>query len=174
MKRTLATIAALALYSASSVAWAQSCPAGTLRVTSGTPTAPNNGAGNLQSFIRGATVCLARGADRWQEYHGPNGDLIDYKRGPNDPMDPTKKVGTWGVTGVSPAATASPGDPRGARAPRDENATLTHTYGNLTYAFAVCVPAGQARTANPSYVLSSPTGGTFTEVRIVPGQVACP
>ena len=25
-----------------------------------------------------------RGQDRWQEYHAPGGDLIDYKMGPDD------------------------------------------------------------------------------------------
>lgn len=39
--------------------------------------------------------------DRWQEEHlgGPaNGDLFDYKLGPNDVKDPRKKVGVWFIS----------------------------------------------------------------------------
>lgn len=49
----------------------------------------------------GSTVCAMRGNDRWQSQHHPGGDLWDYKRGPGDPMDPSKKVGNWKTQGNS-------------------------------------------------------------------------
>jgi hypothetical protein len=167
-----ATAIAASLLGAAGLASAQACPTGSLRVSSGKPATPNDGSGTLQSFIANATVCVARGSERWQEFHAGNGDLIDYKRGPSDRMDPTKKVGTWSVSGLAAQATGT--DPRGARAPRDEGPVLVHTYGNTSYSFAVCVPAAEARRTNPGYILSSPTAGTFNDVRILPGQVPCP
>jgi hypothetical protein len=46
---------------------------------------------------------------QWQEYHQPGGDLIDYKKGNNDPVDPTIKVGTWNISGDSVTYTYGPG-----------------------------------------------------------------
>ena len=53
----------------------------------------------LRTLLGGKTLCATRGADRWQEFHQSGGALIDYKKGPSDPVDPTKQVGTWTVTG---------------------------------------------------------------------------
>lgn len=57
------------------------------------------GAATLRGVLAGNTVCASRGNDRWQEFHQAGGALIDYKKGPNDKVDPTKQVGTWTVTG---------------------------------------------------------------------------
>lgn len=57
------------------------------------------GAATLRAVLQGKTVCAARGGDRWQEFHRSDGALIDYKKGPSDPVDPTKQVGSWAVTG---------------------------------------------------------------------------
>lgn len=51
----------------------------------------------LNTLIAGNTVCASRGADRWQEQHRGGGALWDYKRGPNDTVDPSKQVGTWSI-----------------------------------------------------------------------------
>jgi hypothetical protein len=123
------------------------------------------------SFVRGTTFCVARGNERWQEFHAESGELIDYKLGPGHPVDPTKTVGSWTVTGMQAVV---PTDVRAARPRRDEGGVLTHTYGGTSYTFAVCVPASEARRSNPSFVLSSPTAGTFEKVRILPKQVPCP
>ena len=66
----------------------------------------------LESLMPGSLVCGRRitippgnAADRWQEEHlgaAPGGDLWDYKMGPNDKIDPRKKVGTWAIV-ESPA-----------------------------------------------------------------------
>lgn len=57
------------------------------------------GANSVTAVLQGSTVCAMRGADKWQEYHQAGGALIDYKKGPNDRVDPTKQVGSWSVTG---------------------------------------------------------------------------
>jgi len=56
----------------------------------------------LQQLVAGSTVCAIRGAERWQEEHrgvAPGGQLWDYKRGPTNPVDPTKHVGAWRIAG---------------------------------------------------------------------------
>ena len=57
------------------------------------------GATTLTTLLQGKTLCALRGTDRWQEFHQAGGALIDYKKGPTDPVDPTKQVGTWTVSG---------------------------------------------------------------------------
>jgi hypothetical protein len=120
---------------------AQSCPGGTDRVL-----IPGN-------VVRGNTLCAVRGSDKWQEYHQTGGTLIDYKRGPGHPVDPTEAVGTWSAT-------------NGA------NATLTHAYtGGSSWVWAVCREGGPTGTA---FTFVSTTGGTITGATVVAGQVACP
>lgn len=64
----------------------------------------------LSSLVSGNTVCATQGADKWQEQHRSGGELWDYKKGPSDPVDPTKKVGTWtiGADTVTYAYTGGP------------------------------------------------------------------
>lgn len=57
------------------------------------------GVERLRAVLQGKTVCVARGDERWQEYHQPGGALIDYKKGPDDKKDPSKQVGSWSVSG---------------------------------------------------------------------------
>ncbi len=74
----------------------------------------------LSKTFAGNTVCGSRGADRWQEYHRDGGALIDYKKGPNDRVDPSKQVGSWAIDGTG----------NGAR--------MVHDYGNgAVYRYAV-------------------------------------
>lgn len=51
----------------------------------------------LTNLISGNTVCASRGAEKWQEQHRTGGDLWDFKKGPGDPLDPSKQVGTWSI-----------------------------------------------------------------------------
>lgn len=51
----------------------------------------------LSLALAGNTVCAVRAAERWQELHQGGGALIDYKRGPSHPSDPSEQVGTWSV-----------------------------------------------------------------------------
>lgn len=122
------------------------CPGGTTRVN------------NLTGLIGGKTLCAARGNDRWQEFHSGNnsGPLIEYKRGPGHPMDPTETVGTWSAT-------------NGAN-----SSLLTHTYTSAG-AFVWLVCRGGATQAPGTYTLvSTTTHGTIGGATIQNGQVACP
>ncbi len=50
----------------------------------------------LTTLLPGNTVCAQKAnGDKWQEFHEPSGKLFDYKKGPNDPIDPTKELGIW-------------------------------------------------------------------------------
>ena len=61
-------------------------------------TAPTRVQGTaLSTLITGKTVCAALGADKWQEQHRAGNQLWDYKKGPSDPVDPSKQVGTWSI-----------------------------------------------------------------------------
>ena len=55
----------------------------------------------LNSLLSGRTVCVGS-TGNWeaQEIHSPDGLLIDYKRGPSHPVDPTRPIGNWNVAGA--------------------------------------------------------------------------
>jgi hypothetical protein len=60
----------------------------------------------LSTLLTGKTVCaIKNNGDKWQEEHHLNGDLLDFKKGPTDPVDPSKIVGNWSII---PATVASP------------------------------------------------------------------
>jgi hypothetical protein len=55
----------------------------------------------LTNLLSGNTVCVSKsGGWENQEEHMAGGALVDFKKGPSDPVDPTKQVGTWSVTGT--------------------------------------------------------------------------
>ncbi len=135
-------------------AFAQSCPGGTTRVTSGTPADGGTAGGNFSGFISNALICATRGSDRWQEWHGGSSQLWDYKLGASSTMDPSKQVGTWSSANGS-------------------SATVTHTYGGTSYVWAIC----RTNSSAPyDYTMVSLTGGTITGVKIstVTSVSACP
>jgi hypothetical protein len=90
---------------------AQGCPCGSGTRVSGA---------DLAALLAGKTVCAAVGNEQWQEFHGgggTGGTLVDYKKGPNDPVDPSTTVGSWSVA----------------------NDMVSYNYGGGgTYAYAVC------------------------------------
>lgn len=75
------------------------------------PAAGDRGVVTLSSLFSNKLVCGKPGAanvgaaasDRWQERHAsagaaiPGGSLVDYKKGPSDPVDPSKTVGSWSI-----------------------------------------------------------------------------
>ncbi len=69
------------------LAMAQTCP-GSSRLP----------ASVIQSSVAGNYVCVGNypNAD-WNELHSGS-NVIDYKKGPNDPVDPSSTVGTFAVT----------------------------------------------------------------------------
>jgi LysM repeat protein len=53
----------------------------------------------LASILTGNTVCVGSpGSWQAQEYHQNGGDLIDWKQGAGDSVDPTSSVGSWNLT----------------------------------------------------------------------------
>jgi len=66
----------------------------------------------LTTLLSGNTVCVSNAKPGWggwenQEEHLANGDLVDYKKGSSDPVDPTKKVGTWTISGAGTGTTVN-------------------------------------------------------------------
>lgn len=132
--------AAIGLLAVPAVQAQAGCPTNTTRVD------------QVSQLVGGNTMCATRGSDSWQEFHSGNGNnspLIDYKLGPNHPVDPTKQVGTW-------------------NAQIGSNSALTHTYGGTSYTWLVCDAGGGNYT-----LVSTGTAGTITGVTIKPGQVPC-
>ncbi|EGJ10134.1 MULTISPECIES: hypothetical protein [Rubrivivax] len=136
-------VAGVLLLAAAAVS-AQSCPAGQTRLNQL----------QIRAQIAGNTLCAVSGGDRWQEFHqggttNTSGALIDYKKGPNDPVDPSTPVGTWSLTD------------------RGSNTLLVHNYGpSATYSWAVC------RANGGTYTLVSDQA-TITSVTVKEGQSGC-
>ena len=59
----------------------------------------NNQVTDLQTLLVNKHVCAVRGSDVWRERHDSPNKLVDIKKGPSDPVDPQKEVGTWLVDG---------------------------------------------------------------------------
>ncbi|MBS3963046.1 MAG: hypothetical protein KGZ80_00885 [Methylomonas sp.] len=54
----------------------------------------------IETLLAGRTVCVpSTGGWAAQEIHAANGTLSDYKKGPNDRVDPTTVLGSWGRSG---------------------------------------------------------------------------
>ena len=112
-------------------------------------TGPSLNQTQLGSTLTGNTICAIRNSDRWQELHQAGGALIDYKRGPGDPVDPSETVGNWSIAGTG------------------ANATVVYNYGSGgTFAFQVFPNGGN------SY--SFCVGLTDLPATIKTGGGACP
>jgi hypothetical protein len=100
------------------------------------------------SVLPGKTVCgLEPGGTtyQWQEYHDPNGNLIEYAKGPNHPVDPTHQVGTWYATADN----------------------VSYTYGSTTYTFTL-------HSANNTDYSFCDASGEKATATLEAGQGACP
>ncbi|MDD5274751.1 MAG: hypothetical protein PHR16_01560 [Methylovulum sp.] len=108
------------------------------------------------TLLSGKTICQrpTPASDwEWQEYHTPTvafvGNIIDYKKGPADPVDPTKTVGTYSINS------------RGG---------ITYTYtGGGSYAFTIFDQGSGV------YNFCDATGNTVqvSGATVKPGQVSC-
>lgn len=142
MNRLIVTSIVL-LAGISGEAMAVDCTAGTqLQNTVGDPNVVANA-------LSGKTVCAISGSQKWQEYHQAGGTLIDYKKGPSDPVDPTKTVGSWSTSGTG------------------ANSVVTHNYGSGgTYSYKVHLNGAQ-------YSLCGVTNSLQLDVTLPSGQVSC-
>ena len=79
--------------------------------------APSRVNGNaLTTLLTNSLVCGRPAAgyggsssDRWQEEHISGGNLFDYKKGPVDPVDPRKQVGSWSIAANQVTHSYTPG-----------------------------------------------------------------
>lgn len=115
----------------------------------------------LAQALDNQTICAVLGNDRWQEFHqgtSPSGgDVIDWKLGPTDPVDRSKKTGTWRVLGTRGSADPS-GQPR-----------VEYNYGSGgTYTYVVCREGG-----NLHFCGSNFGGRNITNATTRAGQVSC-
>jgi len=77
-------------------------------------------AAQLVTTLSGKYVCAKRpgpvDSDTWNELHqgttAAGGPILDYKRGPSDPVDPSKVVGTY-IINANNTVTYNYGDPGG-------------------------------------------------------------
>jgi hypothetical protein len=87
----LAAVAGVALASLPALSLA-ACAAPSVRVATALA---------MTTLLQGNTVCLPAATQptmEAQELHQAGGALVDYKRGPGHPVDPSKQVGSWTVT----------------------------------------------------------------------------
>lgn len=114
--RAIPFVTCLVLASLAGGASAQSCSCG-----NGSNGTLVTGAA-LTTLLDGKTVCVGS-APTWQhqEQHRNGGDLYDYKRGPNHPVDKTTQLGRWSL------------NTSGA------NSAVTYNYtGGSNFTFQVC------------------------------------
>lgn len=109
---------------------------------------------SIATLLGGKTVCASLGAEQWQEYHSGStpagGSLTDYKKGPSDPVDPSKAVGSWSTAGSG------------------SNSRVIYNYGSGgTYQYEVCQDAGTIRFCGAIY------GGRDISGVLMGGQVSC-
>jgi len=121
---------------------------------------PYQNATQIKALVGQSTVCVGSTPNAtWSEYHDGNtsaasGNVIDWKKGRTDPVDPTTQVGTYAVT-----ASGSVG-------------FITYTYGSLSYLYVVTPVAGT--TYNFCLCTSQAScPGPNTLVTIKAGQGAC-
>ncbi len=112
-------------------------------------------AATVATLLGGKTACAMVGTERWQEFHQGNttagGNLIDYKRGPGHPTDPTATVGTWSTSGTG------------------SSSRVIYNYGSGgVYSYEVCQNGATIR------FCGTPYGGRDIAGSLVAGQVACP
>lgn len=105
--------------------------------------------GAVATAVSDKTVCGILGNQQWQEYHQPGGSLIDYKKGPGHPVDPTKQVGSWSTSGTGASS------------------VVTYNYGSGgTYSYEVHLSGG-------TYTLCGVSGAPTLDVTLLPGQASC-
>lgn len=109
----------------------------------------------IATLLGGKTVCASLSdSERWQEFHegttSAGGALTDYKKGPDDKVDPSKVVGSWSTTGSG----------AGSR--------VIYNYGSGgTYQYEVCENGGAVRFCGARY------GGRDITGSLSSGQVSC-
>jgi hypothetical protein len=109
----------------------------------------------LMAELANRTVCASLGSERWTEFHRADsrtgGTLISYRKGPNDPIDPTQESGRWLIEG-------------GTRS----EPVVTYVYGEQRYSYAVCKDGAQVHLCGSGKTSRNIAGATMRN-----GQTAC-
>lgn len=93
----------------------------------------------LTTLLSGKTVCVPSTKPgwvwEWQEVHQPGGILVDYKKGPGNPLEPSETVGSWAIGGTNGRAVVT----------HDYGGGQSYTYtvwnnGNGTHSFCSANP----------------------------------
>lgn len=118
----------------------------------------------IQTLVAGKYACYGPGAYpnvQWNELHTgtSSGTVTDYKKGPSDPVDPTKAVGTYAITGTN-------------------SAIITYTYsdGGGAYGYNVYANLGTASPNPGNYSFCTTGGGVNLPVTVglTTGNGGCP
>lgn len=109
----------------------------------------------LITELANRTVCASLGGERWTDFHRAesrtSGTLVSYRKGPNDPIDPTKESGRWLIEG-------------GTRS----EPVVTYVYGAQRYSYAVCKEGAQLHFCGAGAGSRNVTGAAMRN-----GQTAC-
>lgn len=116
----------------------------TSMATCAAPSVRVNTKAAMATLLTGNTACVppvTQPTMESQELHVSGGALIDYKRGPGHPVDPSTQVGTWSVTGT---------DGRGVFVTYDYGGGKIYTYavwnnGDGTHSFCSANPEIKVR-----------------------------
>jgi hypothetical protein len=113
---------------------------------------------DIAALLGGNTACNPVGGPPWenQEAHSGSptalaGNVIDYKKGPGDPIDPSKQIGSYSISGSS-------------------NGTIQYTYdggGSFTYQIWGATPV----TTGTTYDFCN--GGTPLPIAVQAGTSGC-
>ena len=95
----------------------------------------------------GTTVCVVNESQEFHQGSGSSGDLIDYKKGSSDPVDPTTSVGSWSISGNN----------------------ITYTYGGTSFTYTLRQATGAAA---PTSYCNISTSTEFFIDQIISGSTA--
>ena len=111
---------------------------------------------DLTDLLTGNTVCVGS-SPVWtaQEEHRAGGDLYDYKLGASDPVDPTKKLGTWATTG------------------NGNNSIVTYTYDTFGTAVSYSFKVYEANAAAGTYDFCGVAANDVEGATVKPGLGPC-
>jgi hypothetical protein len=137
------------------------------------PTVPTSGsagtyltASQIRSLLNGRYACVGTFPNAtWNERHnGASGPVTDFKKGPSDPVDPSKQVGSFSVTGTSfPGNVQGPG-----------YVTYTYLNGGGTYDYYINNSNNLATTTSSApagiYTFCTRTAGTTVDVNVNAGN----
>lgn len=99
-----------------------------------------------------ATLVTGSVTERWAELHqsagagaSAGGNVVDYKKGPTDPVDPSKIMGTWSIVG-----------------PQSGGPLVRYNYGaGGTYDYTVCQQNGNLHFCGAAHGGRNITGATL-------------